>query len=559
MNINEVKVPLKTAINLLEQWGNDERAMELLHAILRDLDAEPPKPTPEQLKVLCVELDGSTPRGCKDGDYVWCNVGGIIVSAIYHELIGKLRWHLKDAPTPEKAKHCTRQPEEMEEDPTTTFDSTCGTEPPNPIRETFIKGLGTVRACIDCGVLVSGGPTRCNYCVSLMTTMAPALSKTTGENSNGSPIRKEGGAGCHAPTPTWRLCEWAEAKQYRSRILTGSIGLEGMWCNWTDGKPDKTAMNREYEYRTDKQPAQMICKPTPEQLKVLCVELDGSTPRGCKDGDYVWCNVGGIIVSAIYHELIGKLRWHLKDAPAPKAKEPMTFIETWKCDFCKPGCELRVERTEVGLSPIKCPLHFAGVKPIWTIKHPVAGSPAQPAQMICNHDNYEYDNGICDDCCGFSNWMAKQPEPVKRTNCLDCRFDDEDGGQNYECKDCRNYNNYTPKEPEPAAPNWEQKFWDLDRAWSKRYAEDIKFKEPKAEPSSVCESRTDAGLVKYPIKIWEKWWWVVIAEDNEITLSTAIDRTDFDHIELKSGATITTLSAFAENDPPKKCWFRETK
>ncbi len=69
--------------------------------------------------------------------------------------------------------------------------------------------------------------------------------------------------------------------------------------------------------------------------------------------------------------------------------------------------------------------------------------------MICNHDNYEYDNGICDDCCGFSNWMAKQREPVKRTNCLDCRFDDEDGGQNYECKDCRNYNNYTPKEPEP--------------------------------------------------------------------------------------------------------------
>ena len=157
------------------------------------------KPTPEQLKVLCVELDGSTPRGCKDGDYVWCNVGGIIVSAIYHELIGKLRWHLKDAPTPEKAKHCTRQPEEMEEDPTTTFDSTCGTEPPNPIRETFIKGLGTVRACIDCGVLVSGGPTRCNYCVSLMTTMAPALSKTSGEDSEGSPDRKEGGAGCHAP------------------------------------------------------------------------------------------------------------------------------------------------------------------------------------------------------------------------------------------------------------------------------------------------------------------------------------------------------------------------
>ena len=306
-------------------------------------------------------------------------------------------------------------------------------------------------------------------------------------------------------------------------------------------------------------------KPTGEQLKAIGKVLDGDAPRECKVDDVIF--VSDVLGQAWSIKLtkrpnnlmIGKLRWHLKDAPAPKAKEPMTFIETWKCDFCKPGCELRVERTEVGLSPIKCPLHFAGVKPIWTIKHPVAGSPAQPAQMICNHDNYEYDNGICDDCCGFSNWMAKQPEPVKRTNCLDCRFDDEDGGQNYECKDCRNYNNYTPKEPEPAAPNWEQKFWDLDRAWSKRYAEDIKFKEPKAEPSSVCESRTDAGLVKYPIKIWEKWWWVVIAEDNEITLSTAIDRTDFDHIELKSGATITTLSAFAENDPPKKCWFRETK
>ena len=238
MNINEVKVPLKTAINLLEQWGNDERAMELLHAILRDLDAEPPKPTGEQLKAIGKVLDGDAPRECKVDDVIFVS-----------DVLGQA-WSIK----------LTKRPNNL---------------------------------------------------------------------------------------------------------------------------------------------------------------------------------------------MIGKLRWHLKDAPAPKAKEPMTFIETWKCDFCKPGCELRVERTEVGLSPIKCPLHFAGVKPIWTIKHPVAGSPAQPAQMICNHDNYEYDNGICDDCCGFSNWMAKQPEPVKRTNCLDCRFDDEDGGQNYECKDCRNYNNYTPKEPEP--------------------------------------------------------------------------------------------------------------
>ena len=32
------------------------------------------------------------------------------------------------------------------------------------IREAFIPGLATVRACIDCGVLISGGPTRCIPC-----------------------------------------------------------------------------------------------------------------------------------------------------------------------------------------------------------------------------------------------------------------------------------------------------------------------------------------------------------------------------------------------------------
>jgi hypothetical protein len=32
------------------------------------------------------------------------------------------------------------------------------------IREAFIPGLATVRSCIDCGVLISGGPTRCIPC-----------------------------------------------------------------------------------------------------------------------------------------------------------------------------------------------------------------------------------------------------------------------------------------------------------------------------------------------------------------------------------------------------------
>ena len=36
----------------------------------------------------------------------------------------------------------------------------------NPGNEAFIPGLGTVRACLDCGCLVAGGPTRCVRCAN---------------------------------------------------------------------------------------------------------------------------------------------------------------------------------------------------------------------------------------------------------------------------------------------------------------------------------------------------------------------------------------------------------
>ena len=49
--------------------------------------------------------------------------------------------------------------------------------------------------------------------------------------------------------PDYQRCGYLEADQYRSRVLTGSIGLEGPWSEWQDGKPEKTAMNREYQYR----------------------------------------------------------------------------------------------------------------------------------------------------------------------------------------------------------------------------------------------------------------------------------------------------------------------
>jgi len=44
-------------------------------------------------------------------------------------------------------------------------------------------------------------------------------------------------------------CEWQEAEWYRSRVLTGSLGLEGKWSDWKMGKPEKLAQNIQYEYR----------------------------------------------------------------------------------------------------------------------------------------------------------------------------------------------------------------------------------------------------------------------------------------------------------------------
>ena len=50
----------------------------------------------------------------------------------------------------------------------------------------------------------------------------------------------------------WKRCKYADAQQHRSRILAGSIGLEGPWSDWIDGKPGKEFMNRQYEYRQPK-------------------------------------------------------------------------------------------------------------------------------------------------------------------------------------------------------------------------------------------------------------------------------------------------------------------
>jgi len=86
-----------------------------LRAILRDLEAEPPKPTGEQLKAIGKVLDGDAPRECKDGDLIWREYGNYkgsqVVGTFWEQ---HLRWHLKDAPTsPEQGQGVDVTPAQM--------------------------------------------------------------------------------------------------------------------------------------------------------------------------------------------------------------------------------------------------------------------------------------------------------------------------------------------------------------------------------------------------------------------------------------------------------------
>jgi len=53
------------------------------------------------------------------------------------------------------------------------------------------------------------------------------------------------------PVDEWERCDRNHAVQYRSRVLTGSIGLEGPWTEWSSvsDDPGREAQNRQYEYR----------------------------------------------------------------------------------------------------------------------------------------------------------------------------------------------------------------------------------------------------------------------------------------------------------------------
>ena len=47
----------------------------------------------------------------------------------------------------------------------------------------------------------------------------------------------------------WVRCKWEEADQHRKRTLCGSIGLEGKWSEWENGRGPLGRAGLEVVYR----------------------------------------------------------------------------------------------------------------------------------------------------------------------------------------------------------------------------------------------------------------------------------------------------------------------
>ena len=171
------------------------------------------------------------------------------------------------------------------------------------------------------------------------------------------------------------------------------------------------------------------------------------------------------------------------------------------------------------------------------------------------------------------------PDQLKRT-CGNCGMPAKDCGvSKFSREACEAVpawcKEWTPKQPEPAeqVTNWEYGKGGLKQQTEPaapviRVCEQcgavarnslvnicsscgggfVKPKEPKAEPGLIgCKIIGGKG---------NELWIVDMPWGNSIALYKAVGRKDFDHIELKSGATVTTLQAFDPNDPPVRAWFR---
>ena len=213
----------------------------------------------------------------------------------------------------------------------------------------------------------------------------------------------------------------------------------------------------------------------------------------------------------------------LKDAPPQPAQ--MICNHAGECKVA--GCPSITVHDEVRdckkIGGVNCPFPDAICVP-WV-------EPVKALMSTCEGCHKEFGDGDCfEECTGYTdsaafrtmprhNYTPKQPEPVKHTSCEGCG-----NGEIYSCghraciePDTGIRRDYTPAQPEPAAP----------------------------------------GLVSCPIiSANRRWEWMVVGESFGCLLGSVVYDNDFHHIELKSGATVTTLSAFAENNPPVRAWFR---
>jgi len=194
-------------------------------------------------------------------------------------------------------------------------------------------------------------------------------------------------------------------------------------------------------------------KPTGEQLKAIGKVLDGDAPRECKEGDMIlagnsWIICDGRIAS---QEHIGKLRWHLKDAPlraddrhtakyhfadAPKPSQPAQMI----CNHageCKISCPRRgvhpyhLQCKEPNLAGEDCPFKGAVCVPwVEKVKHYSCGKCASKGRYACSETCFG-DWDVSEMAYFRRNWTeARQPEPAApdktHEECFDCALQDLD-------------------------------------------------------------------------------------------------------------------------------------
>jgi len=302
-------------------------------------------------------------------------------------------------------------------------------------------------------------------------------------------------------------------------------------------------------------------KPTSEQLKANEKAFCADEPTACVDLDVVWddriipgCEI--IVVDKDYprlRSLIGKLRWHLKDAPTQLAL--MICNHAGECKVA--GCHHAVKHLRQDACKILCQNKNGGI----------AGSVCVPlvepvVHFSCEGCNGSIRNGTCSNCLDPSlkkdggwlrrNWTPKQPEPAAPVkSCEDCKYQPTGGIVCVDCNDGKTliHRNWTPKEPEPVAQKAIRVpgFGYIPKGVEPVVKENFTAVEPKAEP----------GLVSYTIKEKYGHWRVCYSGGITQPIDEAFCQIIFHHIELKSGATVTTLSAFAENDPPIAAWFRK--